>query len=50
MYCSYLWKRDARNLRDKSYMAKFRCEVVRCAKETGNCKAAAIFGVDESNF
>jgi hypothetical protein len=31
-----------------SYMAKFKREVIRCA-EKGNCKAAAIFGVDESN-
>jgi hypothetical protein len=30
-------------------MAKFKCEVIRCAEEKGNCKAAAIFGVDESN-
>jgi hypothetical protein len=32
-----------------SYMAKFTCEVIRCTEEKGNCKAAAIFGVDESN-
>jgi len=32
-----------------SYMAKFKCEVIRCAEDKGNCKAAAIFGVDESN-
>jgi transposase-like protein len=32
-----------------SYMAKFKCEVIRCAEENGNRKAAAIFGVDESN-
>jgi hypothetical protein len=31
-----------------SYIAKFKCEVIRCA-ENGNHKAAAIFGVDESN-
>jgi hypothetical protein len=31
-----------------SYMAKFKREVIRCA-EKGNCKATAIFGVDESN-
>jgi hypothetical protein len=30
-----------------SYMAKFKREVIWCA-EKGNCKAAAIFGVDES--
>jgi hypothetical protein len=32
-----------------SYTAKFKCEVIRCA-EKGNRKAAAIFGVDESNI
>jgi len=31
-----------------SYMAKFKCEVIRCAEDKGNRKAAAIFGVDES--
>ena len=30
-------------------MAKFKREVIRCAEENGNRKAAAIFGVDESN-
>jgi len=30
-------------------MAKFECEVIWCAEEKGNRKAAAIFGVDESN-
>jgi hypothetical protein len=32
-----------------SYTAKFKREVIWCAEEWGNCKAAAIFGVDESN-
>jgi len=32
-----------------SYMAKFKCEVIRCTEDKGNGKAAAIFGVDESN-
>ena len=32
-----------------SYMAKFKREVIRCAEDKGNRKAAAIFGVDESN-
>ena len=32
-----------------SYTAKFKREVIRCAEDKGNCKAAAIFGVDESN-
>jgi len=33
-----------------SYMAKFKCEVIRCAEDKGNCKAAAVFEVDESNI
>jgi hypothetical protein len=32
-----------------SYMAKFKREVIRCAEEKGNHKAAAIFVVNESN-
>jgi transposase-like protein len=32
-----------------SYTAEFKREVIRCAEEKGNRKAAAIFGVDESN-
>jgi transposase-like protein len=32
-----------------SYTAKFKREVIQCAEENGNCKAAAIFGVDVSN-
>jgi hypothetical protein len=32
-----------------SYMAKFKREVIWCTEEKGNCKATAIFGVDESN-
>jgi DUF438 domain-containing protein len=32
-----------------SYMAKFKREVIRCAEEKGNRKAATIFEVNESN-
>jgi len=32
-----------------SYTAKFKREVIRCAEDKGNSKAAAVFGVDESN-
>jgi hypothetical protein len=32
-----------------SYTAKFKHEVIQCTEEKGNHKAAAIFGVDESN-
>jgi hypothetical protein len=31
-------------------MAKFKCEVVRCADEKSNRKAVAIFGVNESSI
>jgi len=31
------------------YTAEFKREVIRCTKEKGNRKAAAIFGVDERN-
>jgi hypothetical protein len=31
-----------------SYTAKFKCEVTQCSEEDGNRKAAAMFGVDES--
>jgi transposase-like protein len=33
-----------------SYTAKFKYEVIWCAEEKGNSKAAEIFGVDESNI
>jgi transposase-like protein len=33
-----------------SYTAKFKREVIRCAENKGNRKAAANFGVDESNI
>ena len=32
-----------------SYTKKFKREVIRCAEDKGHRKAAAIFGVDESN-
>jgi transposase-like protein len=32
-----------------SYTAKFKREVIWCAEEKGNRKAAAIFGVNENN-
>jgi len=32
-----------------SYIAKFKHEVIQCAEKKGKRKAAAIFGVDESN-
>jgi hypothetical protein len=32
-----------------SYVVKCKHEVIQCAEEKGNRKAAAVFGVDESN-
>jgi transposase-like protein len=32
-----------------SYTAKFKREVIQCAEEKRNRRAAAIFGVEESN-
>jgi hypothetical protein len=33
-----------------SCTAKFKREVIQCTEEKGNCKATAIFGVDETNI
>jgi transposase-like protein len=33
-----------------SYTAKFKREAIRCAEDKGNRKAAANFGVEESNI
>jgi hypothetical protein len=33
-----------------SYIAKFKREVIQCAEEKRNRKAAEILGVDESNI
>jgi hypothetical protein len=30
-----------------SYTSKFKHEVLQCSEETGNCRASAVFGVDE---
>jgi hypothetical protein len=32
-----------------SYTAKFKREVIQCAEEKGNRRAAAVFGVNECN-
>jgi hypothetical protein len=49
-HVSHLWKRDGcQRSKMLSYTANFNCEVVYCAEEKGNCKATAVFGVDESN-
>jgi hypothetical protein len=33
-----------------SYTANFKRDVIRCTEEKGNCKAVAIFGVNECNI
>jgi hypothetical protein len=33
-----------------SYTAKFKCEVIQCAEEKGNCKAAAFLELMKATF
>jgi len=47
--CTLVMEEGRQKSKRLSYTAKFICEVSRCAEDKGNCKAAAIFGVDESN-
>ena len=46
--CTVVMEEGRQKSKRLSYMAKFKHEVIRCAEEKGNRKAAAIFGVDES--
>jgi accessory colonization factor AcfC len=46
--CTVVMEDGCQKSKRLSYMAKFKREVIRF-KEKGNRKAAAIFGVDESN-
>jgi hypothetical protein len=48
MYCSY--GTGMPEYKRLSYMEKFEHEGIRFAEEKGNRKAAAIFGLDESNI
>jgi hypothetical protein len=42
-------KEKSQKSKKLSYTEKFKHEVIRCAQERGNCKATAIFGIDEGN-
>jgi hypothetical protein len=48
--CTVVVEEGCQESKRLSYTTKFKCEVIRCAEEKGNCKAPAIFGVDESNI
>jgi hypothetical protein len=47
--CTVVMEEGRKKSKRLSYTAKFKCEVIRCTEKKGNLKAAAIFGVDESN-
>jgi hypothetical protein len=47
--CTVVMEEGRQKSKRLSYTAKFKREVIRCAEEKGNRKAAAIFGVNESN-
>ena len=48
--CTIVMEEGHQKSKRLSYTAKFKREVIRCGEEKGNRKAAAIFGVDKSNF
>jgi hypothetical protein len=50
LWCSIVMEEGRLKSKRLSYTAKFKREVIRCAEENGNRKAAAVFGVDESNI
>jgi hypothetical protein len=49
LLCTIVIEEECQKSKRLSYMGKFKHEVIQCA-EKGNCKAAAIFEVDESNI
>jgi hypothetical protein len=49
LLCTVVMEEGRQKSERLSYTAKFKREVIRCAEEKVNRKAAAIFGVDESN-
>jgi hypothetical protein len=49
LLCTAVIEEGCQKSKRLSYMAKFKREVIWCAQEKGNHKAAANFGVDESN-
>jgi hypothetical protein len=48
LLCNTVMEEGRQKSKSLSYIAKFKREVIWCAKEKGNRKAAEIFGVDES--
>jgi hypothetical protein len=49
MSCTIVIEERRHKSKSLSYMAEFKCKVVRCAEEKGNCKVAAVFADDENN-
>jgi len=47
--CTVVMEEGRQKSKRLSYAAKFKREVIRCAEEKGNRKAAAVFGVDKSS-
>jgi hypothetical protein len=47
--CTNVTEERCQKSKRQSYTAKFKHEAVQCAEEKRNCKAAAIFAIDESN-
>jgi hypothetical protein len=47
--CTIVMEKGCQKSKRLLYMAKFKREVIRCAEEKENRKAAAIFGVDDNN-
>jgi hypothetical protein len=47
--CTIIIEEGRQKSKRLSYTAKLKCEVIWCTQEKGNHKAAAIFGIDESN-
>ena len=49
MSCTLVTEEGRQKSKRLSYTAKFKREIIRCAEGKANRKAAAVFGVDESN-
>ena len=47
--CTLVMEEGCQKSKRLQYTAKFKREFIRCAEDKANRKAAAIFGVDESN-
>jgi hypothetical protein len=49
LLCTIVMEVGRQKSKRLSYMVKFKCEVIRCAEDKGNRRAAEIFGDDENN-